>query len=289
MSYMPPFFKNKPLIFTVIAAAILVIIMIVTSGGRVSISGVEDLIGGVISPIQGTIYRMSTSVVEFFEGIINQKNLEKECLELKERVSQLEAENQRLNEIEKENLRLRELLGFVEAHSEFEPVGARVIGKNPGNWFNVFVINKGKKHGLEKDMAVVAEEGLVGRIIEAGANWSKVLSIIDSRSSVSGIIERTRDNGVVRGNNVIGNEDGLCRMFYLPLETDLIPGDKVLTSGLGGVFPKGILIGEIKEISRQKNELQKYAVIKPSVDFYRLEEVLVVKADFEYTDDMNVD
>lgn len=276
-----PFYKNRPIMIMVVITILLIIMMILTAGDRSSITGAENIIGGIISPLQGVMYGISTGISDFFGGIINQKDIEKEYATVKKNESALILENQRLKEIEKENKRLKDLLSFSENHPEFKTIGAKVTGKNPGNWFNVLIIDKGSQQGVSKDMTVVTDKGLVGRVIESGLNWSKVMCTIDSRSSVSGIIERTRDNGIVRGTNTMETQNGLCKMIYLPLETDLIPGDKVLTSGLGGIFPKGILIGEVKEVSRQENELQKYAIIKPSVDFLHIEEVLVTYSNVE--------
>lgn len=250
-------------------------------GDRSSITSAENIIGGFISPLQSIMYRISTGISDFFGGIVNQKDIEKDYARVKKIESALTLENQKLKELEKENIRLKELLGFSETNPEIKVIGAKVIGKNLGNWFNILIIDKGNQQGVTKDMTVVSDKGLVGRVIEAGSNWSKVMSLIDSRSSVSGIIERTRDNGIVRGTSTLETQTGFCKMIYLPLETDLIPGDKVFTSGLGGIFPKGILIGEVKEVSRQENELQKYATIIPGVDFQHLEEVLVTYSNVE--------
>ena len=113
---------------------------------------------------------------------------------------------------------------------------------------------------------------------ETGGSWSKVISIIDSRSSVSGTVERTRDNGVVNGIAQSKAQEGLCEMEFLPLEAELQPGDQVITNGLGGVFPRGFVIGQVVEVSAETGSTGKVVTIKPAVDFLHLEEVLIVKA-----------
>lgn len=117
---------------------------------------------------------------------------------------------------------------------------------------------------------------MVGRVIEVADGWAKVRTIVDGKSAVSGIVQRNRDNGLLKGNNSLGSEDGLCRMIYLPEDSNVTAGDKVLTSGLGEIFPKGIYIGEIIEVTKDTRELYMTAIVKPGVDFQRLEEVLVV-------------
>ena len=141
-------------------------------------------------------------------------------------LEELEKELIEKNELEKENNRLRKLLDFAVENDSLKVTGARVIGKNPGNWFNIILIDKGTKHGVGVNMAVVTEQGLVGRVFQVGPNCAKVRTIVDGQSSVSGIIERTRDNGLAKGI-MIWALRGMCRMIYLPLDSDLKPGDKV--------------------------------------------------------------
>lgn len=235
----------------------------------------------VISPVQKIFYTASNGINNLFANILEDRNLQIENRELRKRVEILERELLEKNELEKQNKRLKGLLDFAEDSDRITVTGARVIAKNPGNWFNIMVIDKGTKNGVDVNMAVVTERGLVGRVFQVGPNWAKVRTIVDGQSSVSGIIERTRDNGLVKGNNAMGLEDGMCRMIYLPLDSDLKPGDKVLTSGLGDIFPKGIYIGEVKEVIDEKRDFFKTAIIEPGVDFERIEEVLVVKSGIE--------
>ncbi|NLX69694.1 MAG: rod shape-determining protein MreC [Clostridiales bacterium] len=272
------FFRNRPWIIIITVSVLLVAAAVITSQNDGNMNFVGGIAGEIIAPVQKVIYSATSYVYNSVSQIKERRELRTNYQNLKERVAYLEKELLRMNELEKQNQRLRKLLDFATEREEFVVTGARVTGKDPGNWFEVFTIDKGKNHGISVNMAVVTEQGLVGRVIEVGSNWSKVQSIIDGRSSVSGIIERTRDNGVVKGNNLFGFEDGTCSMIYLPLDSEIVEGDKVITSGLGDILPKGIYIGEVKEVTRSKRELYKTAIIEPAVDFRRLEEVLVVKA-----------
>lgn len=273
---MPRIFKRKPQFIIIILIAVLALLIFL--GGRYNdrLSFIKGIVGDVITPVQGFMYRIATDVSGFFASIGERRQLRENYANLKERVKELEQLQLNMDEIIRENERLKSLLNFKEERDEFVVTGARVTGKNPSSWFNTITLNKGTKHGVEVDMAVVTEKGLVGRVIEAGRSWAKVRTIIDGQSSVSGIIERTRDTGMVRGNNTMIFEDGLCRMMHLPLDVDLVVGDRVITSGLGGIFPKGLYIGEIIEVSAQSHDSFVTAIIKPGVDFLHLEEVLVI-------------
>ncbi|MDD3839616.1 MAG: rod shape-determining protein MreC [Clostridia bacterium] len=281
---LPQFFKNKQLISIILITIFLLFLIGYSSTQTGTTSMFEDWIGKVLTPVQGVMYQVSGSIYDFFTSFHTKKELAEENRILKEKVEELESIDREAGNLEQENKRLRELLEFKDDNKSHPVAAARVVGKNPGNWFNVFVINKGTNDGIDVDMAVVNKDGLVGRVVEAGNDFSKVLTIIDARSSVSGVIERTRDNGVVRGNNFLDAGDGLCKMVYLPIESDIVVGDKVITSGIGGIIPKGIVIGEIQEIVKEQDELLKYAILKPEVDFLRIEEVLVVKSEIPKID-----
>jgi len=158
----------------------------------------------------------------------------------------------------------------------FEPVGCTIIAKDPGNWFEVFTINRGSKDGIEINAPVITAYGLVGRVSQVDLFTSKVTSIIDMDSTVAARVSRSRDILIVRGDAALRNS-GLCRMDYISPEVDIMPGDIIETSGLGGIYPKGIIIGQVKEVIRNEGQYDSYAIITPVVDFKRLEEVIVLK------------
>ena len=138
-------------------------------------------------------------------------------------------------------------------------------------------MNKGTKDGIEKDMVVVAIGSLAGRIIEVTDTYCVMLSLIDSRSSVPGIVESSRDTGIVKGMAQTGQVQSVCEMSNMPMEVKTVPGDKVVTSGMGGVFPKGIVIGEVIEVTAGDTQLDTNARIVPAVDFDHLEHVLIIQ------------
>ncbi|NLJ41731.1 MAG: rod shape-determining protein MreC [Clostridiales bacterium] len=273
---MPRLFKNMSNIIIILAIIGLIALMIYTEAGRARASALGNTLGQVLAPIQKGFYSAGSFVANIFHDIGTRRNMYKDYEELKARVGELEKDLIRMEELEKENQRLKDLNLFTKGNKETIVTGANVIAKNPGNWFNNITIDKGNKHGVAVNMAVVTDKGLVGRVIETGENWSKVRTIVDAKSAVSGIIQRNRDNGLLKGGNSIESEDGTCRMIYLPEDSNITPGDKVLTSGLGEILPKGIYIGEVERTFKDPEGLYITAIVRPGVDFQRLEEVLVV-------------
>ncbi|MFA5500951.1 MAG: rod shape-determining protein MreC [Candidatus Omnitrophota bacterium] len=172
--------------------------------------------------------------------------------------------------IHDENERLRNLLNFKKI-IPYTSIVAQVVGRDPSNWSNSIIIDKGSSNGIKKNMAVMSTRGLVGRIVEPGKNYSKVLLITDPNLKVGIMIRRNRQGGVM-----VGRPGGRCKIIYISLDSDARIGDKVITAGFGSVFPKGILIGEIEKVGREEGRLYKYAIVRPSQDLSKLEEVLCI-------------
>lgn len=269
--------RNRPLMITIIVVVILLVVLVITAGSN-NMSGTESVLGSIFSPVQGALYSATDAIGDFFSRIFSGADLQTENQTLTARVAELEGLLREYNETKQENERLKTLLNFVNAQEyPYEIMTARVIGKAPGHWFNMFIINAGLSSGVRVDMPVVTADGLVGRVVHTGANWSRVMAIIDTSSGVSGIVERTRDNGVLSGTATLGEEQtALLEMSNLPLDADLMPGDTVITSGLAGVFPKGIAIGEVVEVSPSSDGMRNSALVKPRVDFLHLEEVMII-------------
>lgn len=268
--------RNRPLMITIIVVVILLVVLVITAGSN-NMSGTESVLGSIFSPIQGALYSVTDSIGDFFSRIFSSADLQTENQMLTARVAELEGQLREYNETKQENERLKTLLNFDTQDDTLEFMTARVIGKAPGHWFNMFIINAGLSSGVRVDMPVVTADGLVGRVVHTGANWSRVMAIIDTSSGVSGIVERTRDNGVLSGTATLGEEEtALLEMSNLPLDADLMPGDSVITSGLAGVFPKGIAIGEVVEVSPSSDGMRNSALVKPRVDFAHLEEVMII-------------
>ena len=210
-------------------------------------------------------------------------DIENQQQQLQQKQEQLQKENeelqQKLETLREENSRLKDLLNYTDITDNYSYITSTVIGKSQGIWFSEFTVNAGRKDGVEENMAVVNSQGLVGRVSSVSANTCKVTAIIDSTSDISAMVERTRDYGFARGI-LNTDEKETLELYYLPSGYDLVPGDTIVTSGIGGTFPKGIAIGTVTEVSRSNDDAEeRNAIIEPAVDFLRLEEVMIVKVD----------
>ena len=189
---------------------------------------------------------------------------------LKKRADALAIENQLLRDQADENRRLRELLVFQKKF-EHKMLPAEIIGHDPSGWFKTVLVDKGTLDGVTRDAGVITPDGVVGRIIEAGLNSSKVLLITDINSYVDALIKRTRTHGIV-----VGRGEQACSLSYV-LKTEEVAGDDIIvSSGITNVFPRGIPIGTITRLSRDRSGFFQTIEIKPAVDFSKLHEVLIV-------------
>ncbi|MEJ2746253.1 MAG: rod shape-determining protein MreC [bacterium] len=200
----------------------------------------------------------------------SRRRLSEENIALRWRVRELSREVAELRDTKNENQRLRRILNF-KMSSQYELLPAQVIGRDTRNWYSSVVIDRGTLDGVRADMAVIGDDGVVGKVIESAPEVSTVLLIADKRSRIGGIVERTRENGVVEGTSF-----NTCRLSYLPRRAKARAGDKVLTSGVGGIYPKGLYIGECAGVYEGEGGLYTSADILPGVNVGTLEEVLVI-------------
>ncbi|MBQ3337824.1 MAG: rod shape-determining protein MreC [Selenomonadaceae bacterium] len=234
----------------------------------------------IMSPFQRA-FSWVGSQLSFVRDTVNEmSHLHEQNKLLREEVEILRAQNLTASEYASENQRLRNLLGYKQAAIQFDLVAASVIGRESASWSSVILINRGTLDGVANNMAVVTELGLVGHVMEAGVNSSKVQLIIDPRSSVGTLIQRpeSRVAGIVEGDVKNPNHP---RMVNIPKDSDVKVDDMVVTSGFGGVYPKGLVVGKIIEIRNEEGGLLEYGVIDTSVDFQKLEDVAVIVASRE--------
>lgn len=273
---MKDLFTNKYFLILLAVTVALLFCMAVYTTERNKVSFGEDAAYHLLTPVQQLITGISDGVTGFFGYFQNVKELEREKEELEIRIAELESEIRRSDELQMENQRLRDMLAFKDAFGEYDLVAAAVIAKDPGNWFHSFTINKGTSDGLTNRSAVLTPVGVVGQIYEIGSDWAKVMSIIDTGSAVGSAVARTGDIALVEGDALLAKE-GLCKMTYVTKNTNVTAGDLVETSGLGGVYPQGLLIGKVRELNPDTFGVSQYAVIEPAVSFDRITEVLVIR------------
>lgn len=268
-------FKNK--FFVILLITIILLISIgVSSKSDSKVSAVFNQAGTLLSPFQHFFSFSGSKAESFFTYFKDMNALKKENADLKAKVDQLQDENIKLQQFEQKNKELIEVLNIKNQLNNYETIGANIISKDPGNWFDVFKIDRGSRDGVGNNYPVIASKGLVGVIISTDMVSSKVLTIIDSDSIISARLSKSREMVRIKGDISL-KDQGLCMMDHIPLEADISVGDFIETSGMGGIYPKGITIGKVKEIVKTASDLNRYAIVEPVVDFKRLEEVLVMK------------
>lgn len=270
------FLKNNKLTVTVIVLSVSFLMLIGYTATRSEKSATENGVGTVLNSVQGVVYNFNSKVKENLSFILNFSEVKEQNERLTQENNKLKEDEIKYNSLEKENERLRSMLDFKNQRSEYNYVGCDIIGKSGDNWLDGFVINRGSNDGIKTRMIVVTGDGLVGQVTSVGSNWSIIQSLVNENIAVTGLVNSTRENdGVVKGFRD-SNDKLLAKLYYLPLDSKIKKGDLILTSGLGGLYPKGIKIGTVLEVEEDKGKLVKNAVIQPSVDFNKLEEVFVV-------------
>jgi rod shape-determining protein MreC len=220
----------------------------------------QSLTATVIQAVAGT-WRTYVALIG-----VNQENER-----LRRRIVELEHEAVRLSEVEQTDQRLEALLN-LRSSLDGDLQAAQIIGRDPLPWFSTMTINKGEADGVHRNAAVLSPFGVVGQIMTTGAHSARVLLITDHNSGVDAVVQRSRARGIVEGAL-----DGGCVMKYLKRGEDVEVGDRVVTSGLDGIFPKGIIVGEVTRVTRGNRGLLQVAEVKPTVPLDRIEEVLVAR------------
>ena len=223
-----------------------------------------------VSPFLRATTYLRDGVAGVWGNYVDLRSVRQENLRLKAEIEGLQVRLNVLEEIRRENQRLMTLLDLQET-MPFTYVASRVIGRDATNWFHSLIIDRGSRHGLERHMAVVAPGGLVGQVVEAGPLSAQIQLITDPVSSVGVLLETARVTGLLEGAQF-----GRLRIKYLPILAEVRVGEVVMTSGLGGVYPKGILVGKVVAVDKRSGALFQEAAVEPSIDFSRLEEVLVI-------------
>jgi len=273
--------KKHPFLYVVLRRGIvlvLILLMILTAYHQSTgqLVSPEGFFSGLMTPIQGIVSKAEHVFSDYLYRVKLRSNIEYEYNQLKAQNDELILRSMLYEELEEENNQLRALLGEYDARAAMNPVLARVIASESGNYFSTFTINKGKKDGIDSQMAVITSAGLVGYVYEVFDTTSKVITIIDDQASLAALIESSRDQGAIKGT--LGSTgEPLCRMYYLSADSVPRPGDRVITSGVGVSFPKGLLIGYVRESTRAIEDNKHYIVVEPAADFEHIENVLVLR------------
>jgi len=257
-----------------------------TAGTILAVALVLTLIFGKGDPITGGVRAVATPFMtlasEMSEFIASSKAYFIETDVYKAENDRLIRENSELKKKEKsaaqfraENERLLALLDLSEDMDKYETVAARVVSYEPSNWYDTIMINKGTLSGIAVGDIVISPDGVVGKVSEVGANWASVISILDSDNAIGTRVSRTGEIAVTEGDKELSKQKK-CKLSFVNSAAQIAVGDSLETSGAAGVYPSGLLIGSVQEISVDTNGVQ-YAVVEPSVNFDNLFEVLVIK------------
>ena len=267
-------YKNKKAgMIGIIITIIILILIVIFSNGESGNSFFENAASNLVMPIQNGLTYLKNKLGgnhTFFSDI---NRLQEENKELKEKNSELEQSLRELENTKTQNETLKEYLDLTEKYGEYKTIPGYVINKDISNYSKTIVINLGKNDGIQENMTVIGDQGLVGHVISVTDTTAKVQTIIDTASSVSCSMSTTKDSIVCKGTL---DDKSSLKAMYIPTEANIIQGDSIETSGLGGIYPKGIHIGTVKKVTNTQNMTDRYALVETAVNFDKLDTVLVI-------------
>jgi len=268
-------YKNKKtgMVGIIITILLLIAIVFLSNLNMQKLSYVENSLSNLVMPIQNGLAYLKNKINgndSFFTDI---SNLKEENEKLTTKNSELEKSLRELEIIKAENETLKEYMNLKEKYTEFTTTPAYVIERDISNYNAILIINVGTKDGIKENMTVIADEGLVGHVISVTDSTAKVQTIIDTSNVVSATISTSRDNLIVRGTL---EEKTSLKGTNIEPDVTILQGDNIETSGLGGIYPKGIHVGTIKQVVNTNNIVDRYAFIETAVNFQKLESVLVI-------------
>lgn len=272
---MKDFFKSFG--FKVLAAIALVLVGVMiyaaSTGGMATIPSMIS--GAILTPLQSAASAVSDGLNSFAGMFGSSTELQKQIDELQAELNDYRNKQVELDALREQNEWLKEYLNIIEQDNDYQFADARVIAIDPADKYNNFTISAGTLSGISVNDPVITPEGLVGVVYETGLNYSKVRSNLDPETQVSATVSRTRNNGVTGGTLSLAQE-GKLKLGFLSRDGGAEAGDMVITSGMGGIYPAGLLIGEIEEVLPESDGMTLYGVVKPYADLSRLSQVLVI-------------
>lgn len=277
---MPQFFLNKKLILLLVSIIILVALIGFSLRERDEITWPEQFIKDTVGWVENIIQKPVGFVAGFVDNLTDLQNTYDENEKLKSRLDEYVKLKTEVQSLKKENGELKDILKKEESLTAYHSIQATVIGRNPDQWHEYINLDKGKIHGIEKNMAVITSQGLIGKVKTVSQLTSTVqlLSSIDPKNRISATVQGNADAyGLIEG---FDEEKGMLLWKRVPYDIEIKVGSNVITSGLGGVFPSGLPIGVVKEVEVDQYGLNQKAYIEPAADFYDINNVIVVESKF---------
>ena len=253
-------------------------LIVLTAATQKVVPQIQDKASYCVVPFQKSINRIGTSLRGFTDGFKDASELAKENRELKESVSELTAKNNEYMQSAEELERLRALYELDSEFPDYEKIAATVISKDPGNWYSSFVVNKGSSDGIERDMNVLGNGGLIGIVTETGKHWAKIRSVIDDESNVSAMVNGKSKLCTVSGSLKDMNSGQITFFGLQDPDDSVVEGDLLVTSNISEKFQPGLSIGYITEVYKDSNNMTKSGKLTPLSDFEEIREVLIIKS-----------
>lgn len=273
------FFKKYKNTMMIALVSIILIVTVGASNENSDLTVGENMVGNLFAPINKLLYSSGKTISNLFGNIGSVFTFPKEKENLEAEILVLKDKNRKLENIIGKSDFLKAEAQILEK-TDRKLMNAQVISKEPGNWYDSFTIDKGKKDGIKKDTIIIqgieiengmVHEGLVGRVIDVSDSWSKVSTIVDEQNSVSFKIIRSQDGGMIKGNI-----DSSMEGFLFDRKADVLVGDQLYTSGLGKAYQSDLYIGEVKEVIQLEEELMKKIIVEPAIDFKKIYKVLAI-------------
>ncbi len=265
--------KKSGIIGIIITIIILIVLVACTNSNVNQVSYIENIFNVFVMPIQNGFTYLKNKISGNDTFFADMDTLKQENEQLKQRNSELEQSLRELEIIKADNEKLKEYVNLKDKYSDYETIPADVINRDISNYSSTIVINVGTDDGVQEGMTVIADSGLVGHIISVTSNTAKVQTLVDTASAVTSTISTADDTIVVQGTL---DDKTALKATFIPTDAVVLQGDSVETSGIGGIYPKGIHIGTIREVVNTSNITDRYAMVDTAVDFTKLNTVLVI-------------
>ncbi len=265
--------KKKGIAGIIITIVIIILLVVFTNSEINQVTYIQDICNIFVMPIQNGFTYLKNKVSGNDSFFADMDTLKAENEELKKKNSELEQSLRELEIIKAENETLKEYVNLKDKYADYNTIPADVINRDISNYSSTIIINVGSEDGIKEEMTVIADSGLVGHVISVTNNTAKVQTIVDTASAVTSTISTTDDTIVVQGTL---EDKSTLRATFIPTDAVVLQGDSVETSGIGGIYPKGIHIGTITEVVNTSNITDRYAIVETAVDFNKLNTVLVI-------------
>ena len=267
--------KNK-LAATVIVLSVAFLGIIIYTINNDQKNAISSGVGSAINPLQKVVYSINNKIKGSLDFLLNFSKIKQENEELTKENIELQNKLLEYDKLKEENDRLREVLNFKNSKDNYSYVGTNIIGYSGESFSNGYIIDKGENDGILKGMVVISDKGLVGQVTSTGSNWAIVESLLNENIAVSVMVNSTRETTGILEGYVTRSNSGLTKVTNLPLDSEIKEGDVIVTSGLGQIYPKEIRIGEVISVESDEIKSMKTAIVKPYVDFDKLEDLFII-------------